>query len=129
MPIINCKDIPAENVLAEMLNRARPIGMGVYQYHSRAFTPEECKVILEKQKYFDYFNGCPIKTNFEKFPELDSCGYDRDHGENALQKCIDAINSKTVKTTPSRTEVTDDEKKKALGNSKIHIQSFSDFRK
>jgi hypothetical protein len=69
--------------------------MGIVQYKADIMTSQEAKESLKSNHYFDYIKGRPIKTDFKKFPLLNSNGYDRDNGNGSFQKCVNNIKNKT----------------------------------
>lgn len=101
-------------VLAELYNSAKPFGMGIYQYKVQIITTEEAERELTKTKYFDYLHGRSMKIGFEKYPELNTWGYDRDYGVGAVQKCVDNVKSRSLTVTIPRSAPTETELKETL---------------
>jgi hypothetical protein len=90
---IDVSGITPASLLAQLCNNAKPKGMGFMNCTGKLMSESDADTILSdsKDKFFDYLNGCPIKTNFKYYPIMSAGGYDRDHGPGAFQKCVDDI--------------------------------------
>jgi hypothetical protein len=55
--------------------------------HARMFGQS---VLGRRPLYFDYLYGRPLKTDLGN-DQVDPWGYDRDHGQGALQKLVDGL--------------------------------------
>lgn len=82
MVTFNCDKLQA---LKSLWFGTRPMGMGFINSNGEP-TEQELISAFQYGDYIDYFKGRPIKTNFDKFPELDPFLYDRDAGEGTMQK-------------------------------------------
>lgn len=76
-------------VLAALYNASRPQGMGFIQYNLEPMTVEQAALILEEQQHFDYLGGRVMKISLDG-DTLDPRLYDRDNGEGAAQRALDA---------------------------------------
>lgn len=91
-------------VLAALYNSAHPQGMGFLHYDPTPMTTEDASTYLEvgddltqwfgsqgsKRLYFDYLKGRVMKVDISG-DTLDTWGYDRDNGQGAAKRAIDAI--------------------------------------
>lgn len=82
--------ISKEQALVALWNSTKALGMGFLHSHQKA-TLEAAKAQLEGNQYVDYFLGKPIKTDFSKYPVLESYLYDRDAGPGTMQKVADGM--------------------------------------
>jgi hypothetical protein len=74
-------------VLAELYNNSRPIGMGIVQYDPTPMTIEIARKILEQKQDFDYLRGRPLKINLEG--NIIYVGkYNMDNAQGLAQKVI-----------------------------------------
>lgn len=96
--MIKYDGLTKEQVLAGLYNASKPQGMGFLHYDPKNMTTEEAKELLEKTQYFDYLKGRVMKLNLSKEGEFSESGYDRDNGQGAAQKVINALisNNKTA---------------------------------
>ena len=90
--VISIKGLNKAAVLAALYNASKPQGAGFLGYDSRPMTEQEAQQILEANphKYFYYLNGRVMKIGLDK-DEVDTWGYDRDNGELAAKKAIEAL--------------------------------------
>lgn len=77
-------------VLAALYNASRPQGMGFMQYDPKPMTPEQGREILKRTTNFDYLSGRVMKISLAE-DQLDPRGYDRDNGQGAAARAIDAL--------------------------------------
>jgi len=78
-------------VLAALFNNARPLGLGFLHYKPDHIMDEvEAESLLQEQTYFDYHEGRLMKVNLAT-DTLDTRMYNRDNGEGAAEKAIEAI--------------------------------------
>lgn len=89
--MINYTGLSKAQVLAGLYNRSQPQGMGFLQYDPTEMTVEEAQAILLEQKYFDYLKGRVMKVDLSNDTEFEERLYDRDNGEGAAQKVLDAL--------------------------------------
>jgi len=87
--MLDFKGLNKAQVLAALYNASRPLGMGFMHYNPTPMTEEEAQKELERTTYFDYLNGRVMKLNLGK-DQVDPWLYDRDNGEGAAQRAIDA---------------------------------------
>jgi hypothetical protein len=87
---ISIKELDKAQVLAALYNASRPLGMGFLQYDPQPMTVEQARVILERSTYFDYLQGRVMKVDLSS-DSFDPRWYDRDNGQGAAQKAIDAM--------------------------------------
>jgi len=89
---VNISHLSKAEVLRRLYNASHPLGMGYLHFTPEDMTLEEAEDIIEnmdsKKLYFDYLNGRVMKVNITG-DSVDPWGYDRDHGEGALEKLIE----------------------------------------
>ena len=94
MDTVNITGLNKAALLAEFYNNAKPFGMGILHFDPKPMTVEEAQQAIDNQGYyFDYFKGRCIKTDFEG-DELRTWGYNRDYGEGAAERCVDAVRNR-----------------------------------
>lgn len=94
------------DVLAKLYNASRPLGLGIVQAVGDDMTLEEARRVLDSDgTYVDYLNGRVMKVDLSG-SVLDPRLYDRDNGQGAADRAINAIN--WVDTAPIGEEVTKD---------------------
>lgn len=107
--MISIKGLSKGEVLAALYNASRPRELGFLRSIPNAMTAEEgAALIAESSKntpqddlkapylnrpeiYFDYLNGRAMKVDLSGDEEFSETLYDRDNGEGAAQRAIDAI--------------------------------------
>jgi hypothetical protein len=77
-------------VLAALYNASRPLGMGFMQYDSKPMTAADAAPFLESRTDFDYLKGRVMKVDL-KGNTFDPRWYDRDNGDGAAAKAVDAL--------------------------------------
>lgn len=87
---INIEKKNKAEILAALYNASKPQGLGFLHFDPTPMSTMEAEELLKGQTYFDYLKGRVMKINLEG-NELDTWGYDRDNGEGAAQKIIDAL--------------------------------------
>ncbi len=87
---ISIEGINKDTILAALYNASKPQGMGFIQYDPKPMSAEEAGAILEKTTSFDYLKGRVMKICLEK-DEVDTRWYNRDNGENAAERAIEAL--------------------------------------
>jgi hypothetical protein len=87
---MDCSGADKSELLAELINSAKPLGMGWRQAaHCPAHvTPDMAAAMLEKTIHFDYVHGRPIKVSFDAWPIVNNSLYDRDQGEGAFAAAL-----------------------------------------
>jgi hypothetical protein len=77
-------------VLAALYNASKPQGLGYLHFTPVPMTTEEGELLLKDTPYFDYLKGRVMKINL-RGDELFTALYDRDNGEGAAARAIDAL--------------------------------------
>lgn len=99
MTEINLEGMDKAVVLAALYNASKPQGMGFMQYDPAPMTVEQARQLLERCTYFDYLKGRVMKIDLSG-DVLETWGYDRDNGDGAAQRAINAaLQSKDVNNT------------------------------
>lgn len=92
--MIDISKLNKAKVLAALYNASRPQGMGFLHYDSEPMTEQEATKLLFQPRlgpiYFDYLRGRVMKVDLSG-NMLDPRLYDRDNGEGAALKAIEAI--------------------------------------
>ena len=101
---INLNGLDKAEVLAALYNGARAQGLGFLNYNSEAMTAEEARSLLQRGTYFDYVKGRVMKVDLSG-EELNPWLYDRDNGQGAAERIINALCS-TGDTNPEEAEMT-----------------------
>lgn len=125
MTLIDATGCDPSELLAELYNNAKSLGMGIYQYQAKLITPHEALLLLSQTKNFDYLLGRCIKVNLENFPLICSFGYDREYGQGALQKIVNNVKLKITTGTIPRDMPTKSALKETIEQCKISIGDLS----
>lgn len=89
--MVNIKGLSKAKVLKSLYDHSHLQGLGFLQAVPSGYvTVEHCEELLKKTTYFDYMYGRVIKVDLSK-DEFDEWLYDRDNGEGAAQRAVDAI--------------------------------------
>ena len=80
-------------ILAELYNNSRPLGLEILQYTSEDMKINEAEELLKKQTYFDYLNGRVMKIDLST-NDLRTDLYNRDNGFEAAEKIISKLRIK-----------------------------------
>jgi hypothetical protein len=99
MATISLKGLNKADVLAVLFNAAKPMAMGFMHYDPKPMTREQAEKILKQTTNFDYLRGRVMKVNLGD-DEFDPWLYDRDNGQDAAAKAIEALR-RTGSTNPS----------------------------
>lgn len=112
--MIDVSDIPRAELLAALYNHAQPMGLGFLQARNEPMTVEQAEKLVtgenietdyrgrppgfreraaDKPAYFDYLYGRPLKIELNG-KTLREDLYDRDQGDGAAQRVIDALRAK-----------------------------------
>ena len=68
-------------LVAELHNRLKPYGMGVFAHAERKFDETKAQEILNNhQDYIDYLNGIAFKLDFSIYPILDVKSFENRNG-------------------------------------------------
>ena len=89
--------------LIALWNSTNALGMGALHSHNSPSVDEAEAELTRCGGYVDYFNGKPIKTDFNAFPKLSCGGYDRDAGRGMMQKVADGM-APHIGATPKLSE-------------------------
>jgi len=89
MAQINLVGMDKAVVLAALYNASKPQGMGFLHYDPTPMSIKEAHELLEEGTYFDYFKGRVMKIDLSG-DTLNTWGYDRDNGDGAAEKAINA---------------------------------------
>lgn len=100
---ISIKGLDRAKVLAALYNGARAQGAGFIQYDSTPMGEKEARQLLQRQTNFDYLKGRVMKVNLSS-DEIDPYLYDRDNGQGAFAKVINALRS-TSDINPEEVEL------------------------
>jgi len=90
--MINIKGLDKAEVLAALYNASQPLGMGFLHYDPKPWTAEDAREYMEEYGglYFDYVKGRVMKVDLSH-SDFDEWGFDRDNGQGAAARAIDAI--------------------------------------
>ena len=89
--MVNIEGLNKADVLAALYNASRPQGMGFLNYDPAPMSRETAQNNLDKTTYFDYLGGRVMKVDLAGDAEFRESLYDRDNGEGAAQRAIDAL--------------------------------------
>ena len=92
MAMIPIDGLNRADVLAALYNASRPLGFGIRQYQPMPMNREEAEYCLEacESKYFGYLLGRVMKVTIAG-NAVDTTLYDRDNGEGAGARAIEAL--------------------------------------
>lgn len=76
-------------VLVALYNASKPQGLGRLHYNPMPMTEDQAAELLAQTTYFDYIAGRVMKTNLSG-NVLDTWGYDRDNGDGAAKRALEA---------------------------------------
>lgn len=108
MAKVNIAGLDKAELFAALYNHAKPMGMGMLHYNPTIITKDEAEKMMKagddssrmfpgmrsgRALYFDYVLGRPMKIDISG-DETDSWGYNRDQGENAVERIVEALRSK-----------------------------------
>lgn len=95
---VNIDGLSKAAVLAALYNASNPQGMGFMRFDASAMSEATAQGILNditerspRQVYFDYLQGRVMKIDLTSDTEFDPWGYDRDNGQGAAQRAVDAL--------------------------------------
>jgi hypothetical protein len=89
MAQINLVGMDKAVVLAALYNASKPQGMGFLHYDPTPMTVDQARQLLKQCTDFDYLKGRVMKINLSG-DTLNTWGYDRDNGDGAAEKAINA---------------------------------------
>lgn len=90
MKKINIAGIDKARLLKALYDGSKIQGNSYIGYSGNEFTLEDAKMALRETRSFDYVNGRVIKVNLSG-DEFDPWFYDRDNGDGAAQRIVDAL--------------------------------------
>lgn len=100
---INIEGMDKAEVFAALYNGARPQGLGFLHYDATPLTANEARNKYGVEGYHDYVSGRVMKVDL-RGNEFDSWGYNRDNGDNAAEKIVNALR-KTNDVNPEEAEL------------------------
>lgn len=104
--MIDISDLDEASVLAELYNRAQPLGLGFLHYTPESMSRDEAAKLLSQQRDFDYLKGRVMKVGFfdarRSLHEGNQPGqlrgdglYDRDNGDGAVASVLAKLRAAT----------------------------------
>lgn len=111
----NCEDLKKEDVFLALYNNAKPLGLGMLHFKKNDVTLEEAKELVKNQSRFEYHNGRVMNILFDKYPIINTHGYNQDN----TKKAEDILNDlkKNIQTNLSDCY-------KEITQEQINIESF-----
>lgn len=124
---ISLKSLDRAEVLAALYNGSKPQGLGLLHFDSEPMSIEEARKLLQHQTYFDYLKGRVMKVDLSG-DELDPRLYDRDNGQGAAERVINALIA-TGSVNPEEAELQHLEgTRKAAQEARRGLDTKSSFR-
>ena len=105
MNTIDISGIDKAELLAALVNAARPLGMGFLHDDGKPMTKSDAQKWIDQEGshdtrnfpgrrlYFDYVKGRPIKSDLSS-DMLDPRLYDRDQGQGAAERVVQTLRKK-----------------------------------
>lgn len=124
MNTVDASGLEDSEVLAELYNSAKPLGMGIYQYKAEVMDTNEATLLLTKGKQFDYVFGRCMKVDFSNYPILNSSSFDYEYGKGTMQRSIDNVRNKTLTSTYPRDVPTQQELDETINKCQINVSSL-----
>lgn len=124
MSTVDATGLEASEVLAELYNNAKPLGMGIHQYKAEVMDTNEATLLLEKGKRFDYVFGRYMKVDFSKYPILNPDSFDSQYGKGTMQKLVDNVRNNITSVIVPRDMPTQQELDDTTNKCKINITSL-----
>ncbi len=103
MTEVSIVDLDKAEVLAALFNGARTQGAGFIHYSPVTMPAAEARSLIESYTYFDYLQGRVMKVDLSG-DSFDPWGYDRDNGQGAAERTINALRSTGI-TNPEEIEM------------------------
>jgi hypothetical protein len=101
-PKVDCSGVKKEELLAELVNSAKPLGMGWKQANPKPLTVADiAKYLAQHGLSLDYVNGRPIKVSLHTWPLVDPSGYDRDNGDGAFELALARVRNGQAGACPT----------------------------
>ncbi len=89
MANIDIKGLDKAELLAALYNNSKPLGLGFLSADAKPMTKEQAQQQYGDGSY-DYLNGRVMKIRISG-DTMDPWGYDRDNGEGAAAKAVEAV--------------------------------------
>ncbi|MBI2097172.1 MAG: hypothetical protein HYT40_03445, partial [Candidatus Sungbacteria bacterium] len=89
--MISLKGLNKADVLAALYNASKPLAMGFMHYDPKPMTRQQAEALLKHQTDFDYLQGRVMKVDLSEDDFFDPRLYDRDNGQGAAEKVIEAL--------------------------------------
>ncbi|WP_346961371.1 hypothetical protein [Clostridium sp.] len=89
--MINIEGLKKAEVLKELYNNSKPLGMGFLQFEEEEMTTKEAEELLKQTTYFDYLKGRVMKVDLSSDIEFEEWLYDRDNGQGSAQRIINSL--------------------------------------
>ena len=122
---ISLQGLDKAEVLAALYNGARAQGMGFFQYDPKPMTKEEAAQQFGNG-FFDYLNGRVMKVNLAG-DMLDPWAYDRDNGQGAAERIVNALRDNQGVTADSILMQHAEATKAAAQETREHINDEDSF--
>lgn len=85
--MVDISGLDKAEVLKALYDAAKPLGMGALQFKPGDLSIEDARKAVEKDLYFDYYLGRPLKVNLSG-DVVSMALYDRDQGDGAGAEAI-----------------------------------------
>lgn len=89
--MVDIKGLNKAEVLAALYNNSKPLGLGFFHFDAKDMTVAEAEEILKQTTDFDYLKGRVMKVNLSSDGGFEEWLYDRDNGNGAAQRAVDAL--------------------------------------
>ena len=89
--MIDIKGLNKAEVLAALYNNSKPLGLGFLHFDPKEMTVAEAEEIMKQTTDFDYLKGRVMKVDLTSDDSFEEWLYDRDNGNGAAQRAIDAL--------------------------------------
>lgn len=123
---IDISTLDRASVLAALYNASRPLGMGFMQFDPKPMQPSEAAELLKHHTYFDYLKGRVMKLDFKgNLLRVDL--YDRDNGDGAAQRAIEAMQKSQDVNSPKIAEAHKDGTRAAAASARRSLGKQSEF--
>lgn len=117
---IDISTLDKASVLAALYNASRPLGMGFMQFDPKPMQPAEAAELLKQSTYFDYLKGRVMKLDFNG-NALRVDLYDRDNGDGAAQRAIEAMQKSKDVNSPKIAEAHKDGTRTAAASARTSL--------
>lgn len=124
MDTVDATGLEASEVLAELYNNSKPLGMGIYQYKAEVMDTNEASLLLSKGKKFDYVFGRYMKVDFSNYPLLNPGSFDSQYGEGTMKKLVDNVRNNIASIIIPRDMPTQQELDETIEKCQINVTSL-----